>query len=432
MSISGALNSAVSALQAQSQQLSMISDDLANTGTTGYKTVNSSFSDLLTQQTGANTYGSGGVVSTPTRNVTQQGTIATTTTSTNVAIDGNGMFVVENTNSGEIDYTRDGSFTTDSSGNLILNGTYELLGWPTDATGKIEASSTNSTSSLQAVNVDRFASSAAATTKVTLQANLPADAASSASYTSSLAIYDSLGTAQSVDVTWTKSATVSNEWTATLTGPANPTTGATTGTLGGTTSYTIDFNSDGSLASIKDSAGATVTSPTITVSAWNDGAAASSITLSAGTAGTSTGLTQDSSGSTAPTVDIQSQTQDGYAYGKLSSVAIGTDGTVTATYDNGQKLPVYKIPIATFANEDGLEALSGNVYQATAAAGSYTLHQAGTGGAGTTKGSSLESSTVDTSDQFSKMIVAQQAYSAASQVISTAKTMFSDIIQAVR
>lgn len=429
MSIGGALNSAVSALQAQSQQLAMISDNLANSSTIGYKTTNASFSTLVTEQS-STSYASGGVVANSNAAVSAQGLIQSSTVSTNVAIDGNGMFpVTYNTDKKELYFTRNGEFSTDANGNLT-NGSYYLMGWPTDSSGNIQSSDTTSVNGLQTVNVNRYSTSAAGSTSVTLKANLPADESVGGSLTSSVSIYDSLGVAQSVPITYTKTA--ANTWTATVGNPTSSGSGTQSGTAGGNTTYTLDFNSDGSLSNIKDSSGTTVSDMTLTISSWTDGASASAVTMNIGTAGSSDGLTQYASGSTTPSIDVKSTSQDGYAYGRLTSVSVGTDGTVTAKYDNGQKMAIYKIPVATFSNVNGLSSRSDNVYQETSDSGSYTLHVAGSGGSGKIDGGALESSTTDTSGQLSLMIVAQQAYSAASQVISTSNTMFQDLIQAVR
>jgi len=430
MGLLGAMNSAVSALNAQSTQLSLISNNLANSSTVGYKTVSGSFADILSGLSTTSTYDGGGVTATSNQGVTSQGTIATGTSSTDLAIDGNGMFVVKDAD-GSTYFTRDGEFSPDASGNLVLDNTYTLQGWALDTDGNIESTDTTSVSGLTAVNVDRYATAAEASSNVTLQANLPADASAGSTFTSSVSVYDSLGTSQTVPTTWTKSST-SNEWTLTLGNPTNA-SGTQSGTIGGTTSYTVDFSSNGALSSITDSSGNAVTSPTITVSNWDDGASTSSgVTLDLGTAGSTTGLTQYSSGSTSPGIDVESDTQDGFAFGKLDSVAVGTDGIVTATYSSGQELAIYKVPVATFADEDGLAAQSGNVYTATQTSGNYSLAAAGTSGAGTIDGDSLEDSTVDTSTQFSLMITAQQAYSAASQVISTANSMYTTLLDAVR
>ena len=432
MGLGAALNAAVSALQAQSKTLSIISDNLANSSTVGYKSVGSSFASLLTEETSATTYSSAGVVASSTQNVGAQGLISSTSTTTNVAINGNGLFVVTSDKDLSNTYfTRDGEFDTDNEGYLVNNG-YYLMGWPTDSDGQVQSTNVNSVDGLEPININRYTTSAAASTEVTLKANLPADADDGDSFTTSVSVYDSLGVAQDVPLTWTKSTTDSNTWTLSIGNPTSPSTGDETGTIGGNTTYTVTFNSDGTLASVADASGTTVDTATITVASWNDGAAAGDLTLDLGTADSADGLTQYASGSSSPSVDIKSATQDGVAYGTLESVDINEDGTVTANYTNGQSLPIYKIAIATFANEDGLEAKSNNVYQMTAASGSYTLHVAGQGGAGSIQGSSLEQSTVDTADEFSKMIVAQQAYAAASQVISTTTTMFNDLMQAVR
>ena len=429
MSLGGAMSTAVSALNAQSQQLAMISENLANSSTSGYKTVNGDFATLLSGQS-TSKYASGGVTVYTAQNVTMQGQIASTSTTTDMAIDGNGMFVVSTgTDSSDVDFTRDGAFTEDSNGYLTLNSKYYLLGWPTDSSGNITSSDTSSVSGLQAINLNAKSTSAAATSTYTLAQNLPADATVGASFSTSLTMYDSLGVSESVPTTWTKTA--ANTWTMAFSDPVNS-SGTTSGTIGGTTSYTINFNSDGSLGTITDSGGTTVTEPTVTVSSWTDGASASAVSLNLGTADSTTGLTQYSSGDTTPAIDKKSSSQDGYAYGSLTGVTVGTDGTITASYSNGQTIPIYKVAVATFANEDGVSAKSDNVYQMTRSSGSYTLHEAGTGGAGSIDGSSLESSTTDTAGQMSLMIVAQQAYSAAAQVISTSKAMYDTLMQAAR
>ena len=203
MGLLGAMNSAVSALNAQSTQLSLISNNLANSSTVGYKTVSGSFADILSGLSTTSTYDGGGVTATSNQGVTSQGTIATGTSSTDLAIDGNGMFVVKDAG-GSTYFTRDGEFSPDASGNLVLDNTYTLQGWALDTDGNIESTDTTSVSGLTAVNVDRYATAAEASSNVTLQANLPADASAGSTFTSSVSVYDSLGTSQTVPTTWTK------------------------------------------------------------------------------------------------------------------------------------------------------------------------------------------------------------------------------------
>jgi flagellar hook protein FlgE len=154
--------------------------------------------------------------------------------------------------------------------------------------------------------------------------------------------------------------------------------------------------------------------------------------MNLGTVGKTDGLSQYASGATSPAVDVTSIASDGLAYGKLSSVAVGDNGTVNATYSNGQTIAIYKIPVATFTAPDQLQAKSDGLYAATAASGSAVVQTSGTNGAGTIYGSELESSTTDTNTEFSSMISAQQAYSAASQVITAVNKMFDTLISSMR
>jgi flagellar hook protein FlgE len=420
MSLTGALSSAISALSAQSQSLSMISDNIANANTTGYKTTSAMFDDLVTASSNATAYASGGVTVSGRANITQQGLLSATTNATDVAISGSGFFTVTDaTSGGTTSYTRNGAFTTDTEGYLENNG-YYLEGWRTDAKGNVVGDT--STASLQAINTEVATTSGSATTTTTIAANLPSDASTGDTYTSSMTVYDSLGNASSIQITWDK--TGSNTWSASF---GNPTSASDSSTTTGTSSgsVAITFNSDGSLAST------TPSSPTVSVTGWTDGAADSTIALNLGTVGKTDGLTQYASGETSPAVNVTSITSDGLAYGTLSSIAIGKNGVVNATYSNGQTIPIYKIAVATFSDPNGLAAHSDGIYSATVDSGNATVQTSGSNGAGTIYGSELESSTTDTSGQFSNMISAQQAYSAASQVITTVDKMFDTLISAV-
>ena len=605
-----AMNSAVSALQAQQAALSTVSDNLANSATTGYKAVTTQFNDLLTQNGVGLSYPAGGVAATARQNVLAQGLVQSSSSdlTTDMAITGNGMFAVSNGLGGAQDsFTRNGAFDTDNSGNLVLSGTnYYLLGWPTDAKGNVTAANPDNVASLQNVNINKFNSSATATTQYSLEANMPAEAQSDAytmSYQSSasppttenlsmaystlntnvevngvstteyqlsvtasnttatitgsdgststagqpltydvfvdgsgnvvqansntgasvtwplsfapsdiggttpstagltnavdssgnslnltwqdlgtpfsektsMSVYDSLGVQQTFPVTWT--AAGNNDWIMTVSSPTTPDGSTQTGTLSDSSgntvsnySYQVSFNSDGTLNSISglptlseddssgtptftqntDSSGNPATAPTgangapVLSATWFDGAASSlagttgAINVNLGTAGAigtgkTDGLSQFDTGETDPSIDVKGTPQNGVQYGQLTGVSVdATTGEVIASYDNGQKVPIYKIPVVTFPNENGLSAQSDGVYQQTSQSGNYTLNAAGSNGAGTITGQALEQSNVDTSTEFSNMISAQQAYSAASQVIGTDKDMFTSLIQVIQ
>jgi flagellar hook protein FlgE len=263
----------------------------------------------------------------------------------------------------------------------------------------------------------------------------------------SMAVYDSLGVEQTFPVTWT--ATGDNTWLMTVGTPTDAAGTLTTGELkdsAGSTvssySYEVNFNSDGTLGTFNALPTATGMAPTTTagtpelLATWNDGAAPSTgstaITLNLGTTGTTSGLSQFDTGETTPLIAVKNTSQNGVQYGQLTGVSVDTAGDVIASYDNGQKVPIYKIPVVTFPNENGLTAKTDGVYEQSGLSGNVTLNQAGTNGAGTIDGSSLESSTVNTSVEFSNMITAQQAYSSASKVISTDTAMFTALLQVIQ
>jgi flagellar hook protein FlgE len=431
MSLSGALSSAISALNAQSSSLAMIGDNIANADTVGYKTTSAMFEQLVTGSSSSKAYSSGGVSVSGRSNISQQGLLAATTNPTDVAIQGSGFFVSTNSLAagGTIFYTRNGAFSTDNAG-YLENGGYYLEGWRTDAEGNITGTG------LEPINTRIALSNGGATTKTAIAANLPADAVintatppaaptDGSTFNSSTTVYDSLGQPHSLNITWTKTA--ANTWTAQMASPD----GAVNTTAPATDTFVITFNGDGSLNTVTPTDVTTGTSP-LSIN-WTNGATTSAIALDFGSqAGGTDGLTQLASGSTTPAVSNFSANSDGISFGTLSSIAVGKDGVVQATYSNGQTIPIYKIAVATFADPNGLVAHSGGMYTSTAESGNATLQTSGQNGAGTIYGSELESSTTDTTGQFSNMISAQQAYSAASQVVTSVNKMFDTLISAMR
>ncbi|AXS41583.1 flagellar hook protein FlgE [Breoghania sp. L-A4] len=419
MSLTGALNSAVSSLYAQSQALATVADNLANSGTTAYKANSTSFESLVASASSSGS--SGGVSATTRANNTAQGLLVSSSSDTSLAIDGSGYFVVSSDIDGsDANYTRNGEFSVDSDGYLVNNGNY-LLGWETDADGNVIGGT--SETSLVAIDTDAIQSSVGATTEIDIQANLPADAEIGSTYETTLEVYDSLGSGSTVTATWEKTA--ENTWELSLADPVLSSTGVASGTTS-SDPIEITFNSDGTLASTNPAAAE------LTISGWTTGAAASTISLSLGTTGKTDGLTQYASDSSTPSITGQTVTQNGIAYGNLTGIEISDNGSVIANFDNGEAQTIYKIPIATFANANGLTEMSNGVYARSTTSGSSVLQFAGAGGAGEINGGWLESSTTDTSNEFSSMLAAQQAYSASSQIMSTASDMFDTLINSVR
>ncbi len=724
MSLYGALFSGVSGLSAESSAMGAISDNISNVNTIGYKETDVNFQTLVTAQVSTTQYSPGGVQSKPRTGVNVQGLLQSTSSSTDVAISGQGFFVVNSDSnpladgSGEFAYTRAGSFTVDKNGYLQNTGGYYLQGWPLtnwDGTNTATHQVINGTNymaaykntngqftyintgaidptNLQSLNLNSIAGTAAATTSISLGANLPSGDTVGATHQTNLLEYDSLGNSHNVLMTWTKvgqnawsvsalppegskvvelkdgsassnvyaasgrldmtAVPTSGSFTATIDGQtftfnagagtdgspvnnlyvdptgvtstgvysssmaseinkaflteysgasttgnifssATPFAGGTSSTLAGAansgtsvikitvngTSTSIDVSGDTTAQAITAINAKTSTTG---VTAWDNGGNISyystnasgvdPVISSAGTSSTdtnlmlpggvtttiaSTGLTYASQvagtgsivinqydtnsahtitlagltslkangsmvleqayaptspdtfnidplaatvysgttgtagGPTTPAITFngdgtpsainistmaiqwangsQDQTtagttgvsppitlslgnlnvsngmtqlsgnyqlsfnsQNGAKFGNFSGISIGTDGIVTAQFDNGVTRPIFQIPVATFVNPDGMQSLTGNVFLGTDVSGSGTLRVAGTSGAGQTDQSSLEASTVDIGTQFTDMIVTQRAYSAAAKVITTANSMLDDLINVIR
>jgi flagellar hook protein FlgE len=188
---------------------------------------------------------------------------------------------------------------------------------------------------------------------------------------------------------------------------------------------TMSFNSDGTLATADTSSATPTGSVNITIP-WStsSGLAGQTVSLNMGTVGSSNGVTQFDSAST-----MTNSTVDGALFGSLSGVTIDQSGFVTANFSNGLSQKIYQLPLATFTNPNGLQAASGNAYQASATSGVATVSEASTGGAGSIDSNSLEASTVDLATEFTNLITTQRAYEASSKIITTAAQMLDQLMQ---
>ncbi len=425
MSLYAALTSAVSALQAQSTAMAAVSQNIANASTTAYKTTNVSFQSLVTGNTSNSTNAAGSVVTSVSQSMQLQGQISTTDVETNIAIDGGGFFITSNAQDNTpsaYTYSRNGEFSTDADGFLINSEKNYLLGWQTDENGTILATNSNDLNSLKVIDVSAVTGSAEATAEVTFDLNLPADANVADTYITSFELYDALGVSHTIEQTWTKTA--ANTWNLAMADPyLTSDSSVTSGTLA-PANITVTFSGTGKLASY--------TTNSFSITGFTTGSADSALTFDMGTVGDANGLTQYSSSTSTPDVEITLIDSDGVRYGQLSGIAISEEGLVTAAFDNGLRQVIYQIPIATFSNPQGLTHVDGTVYDENEAAGNYNLQLPGGGNAGQIIASALELSTTDTSTEFNKMIVAQQAYSSAAQVISTVSEMYDTLNNAVR
>jgi flagellar hook protein FlgE len=385
MSIMGA---AVSGMNADTTWLSSISQNVANANTTGYKNSQTSFSALVDQASTTSFDAAGVMTNTMSLNSVQGTVVGGQSAVTDLAVQGNGFFVVSDA-AGDIFLTRDGSFVPDASGNLVNSDGYYLMGYNTqNGPANITA---NSLTGMQMVNVDQAGEQATASTTGAFAVNLPSTAATNQTETTSLVAYDDLGASQNVSINMTK--TGANTWQMQ----------ATTST--GTTTATLAFDpTTGGLATLTPRGGATATGDALTIPV--PGGQPLSLDLS--------GMTQLAAGYTVNTANV-----NGNAPSSVTGVTIGTDGTLSFQFSNGQTVAGYQIPLANVPSADNLTSVSGNAYQANFASGPTTVGIPGTSGFGTIASSSLESSTVDLATELTEMIDAQSAYEANSKSFQT-------------
>ena len=427
MSINSAMLSGVSGLIANSAALGAISDNIANVNTVGYKENSTQFEDLVTSQATAGNYNSGGVQANVTQLVSQQGQFTQTQSATDLAINGDGFFVVSATAAGLSStsgptFTRAGSFTPDANGNLENTAGLYLQGWAADSSGNITTSPSDLTK-LSTININSVADAPNPTSTASVNFNLDAtttattgytagsmaSGATTPSFTTGLTVFDGQGGQHTVNLDFLK--TGSNTWQveAVAQPPGDVTT--TNGLVG---SGTLSFDSNGALTS-----GGTL-SLTLPYTDTGLGSQTIALDLGGGGAGAATQF--------ATTSTVNSTAGDGGLPGTLTKVSVGTDGKVTADFSNGATRTIAQVAVATFPDPDGLAAATGNAYQATNQSGTFNLKQPEVGGAGSIQSDELESSTVDLSTEFTNLIITQRAYSAASKIITTADQMLQELI----
>jgi flagellar hook protein FlgE len=461
MGVFSALTTAVSGMQAQSYALENISGNIANSRTAGFKRVDTSFSDLV-PDSALNRQVAGSVAAYSRSTNTIQGDLSATSISTNVAINGDGFFVVDQRLSGlgantqfanQNLYTRRGDFDFDADGYLVNGAGYYLKGLKLDSvTGQLIGTQP------EVLRITKEQFPAKATTSIEYRANLPSTPSTKnhrdnptvagselldpADFTGanpmttntvvgsdmttflnqsiaggSVTVYDSLGQATSVELRWAKTAkasagppAVEDTWSLFV--------AENTGATGAAVAYrrvpsNITFGPTGQLTS-----GATIALPTMTIG----GTTVTGISLTTG----GNGLTQN--GDVSGEVDARSIRQDGYTAGTLDRVSVSAEGMVVGTFSNGQVVALAQLSVAQFNAANALKRLDGGAFEETIESGAPIV------GLGTSQliGGNVEQSNTDIADEFSKMIVTQQAYSANTKVITTAQEMLRDVFSIIR
>ena len=408
MSIFGAMHTSVSGMNAQSSRLSVLSDNIANSDTVGYKAASTQFETILDNQT-QSTLASSGVTTRVRYGVSQQGLVQTTNSATDLAIQGQGFFVVTN-GSGAPVLTRAGAFVPDASGQLVNTAGYRLMG--TDLSNGTTGTAGNGVSGLSPITMDTSGLVAQASTKSELSFNLPSAStaiaaaklpstnSANAAFTSktSIVAYDNLGAKVTLDVYYAK--TGDNSWEASVYNAADAAGGGgfpyASGALAKTT---LAFDpSNGKLSGQSN----------LSVAIPNGGTM--SLDMSRATQ-----LASDFAVTTSQT--------DGNAPSAFSKIAIGSDGLVSAVYQNGTSIPRFRIALANVPSADNLTPLGGNVYAQSATSGMAVVGASDTAGLGSIVSSALETSTVDIASELTDMIETQRSYTANSKAFQVGTDM---------
>jgi flagellar hook protein FlgE len=402
----------LSGLEATSSSLNNIANNLANLNTDGYKDQNLSFSDIFNQAqaTSGNgdpiQTGTGVQVAGTTANFSN-GTVSSTGISSNMALQGNGFFIVQNASG--TSYTRAGDFTVNESGQLCTQSGELVMGY--QATNGVVATD----GTLGPISVNQASTMpGVASTSFQMNTNLDSSAAVGTSFSTPITVYDSLGTAQTLSVNYTN--TSPNNWSYSVTLPASATGG--TGTPTTVASGNLAFSSSGQL-----------TSPTGSIAGINltglaDGAAPMSLSWNLNDASGNPSVTQQNATSATATTN-----QNGYGVGSLTGYSVMPDGTVQGQFSNSKTLALGQVAVASFSNTQGLTQVGQNDYKASFSSGAPVVGQAGAGGNGTITGGSVEASNVSLADEFAKMIVAQQGYSANAKALTTMNQISQTTIQ---
>ncbi len=406
-----ALWAGISGLNASAKEMDVIANNVANVNTIGYKAGKTFFSDVLSQSISGGSSGSmqvgRGVEVSEVGTLFGPGSFESTGNATDVAIDGDGFFIV-NDQDGASYYTRAGAFHLDSNGNLVDTNGYKLQGYNFfgAATGMITD-----------ISLRNVQSAPATTTTFSIGANLDSETVVGDTYNTTQTVYDSLGEKHSLGITYTRAADVApatGTWTLAI---------ALDGvTAGVPTTTTLEFDVDGNLIGAADNSiafGATLPS---------------GATIGAGGVLTWDMTSMDALSMTgyASTSVIKSLTNDGYASGLLKSLSVRNDGTIGGFFTNGQTSDLAQIVLADFDNTWGLRKMGSNLFGETVTSGPAIRNVPGASGMGNVSANSLEMSNTDIATEFINMITAQKSYSANARVITTEDAMLTELINIKR
>jgi flagellar hook protein FlgE len=405
----GSLYSGISGLKANTSAMAVIGDNIANVDTTGFKSSKVSFANIFSSTLSRTGLEIGrGVSLNGVNSKWESGSLENTSSSTDLSVNGTGLFIVNDPSTAIAYYTRAGQFEWDNEGNLVTPDGFIVQGYSIAADGTV--------GTIGDIVLPNGTSAPSATTNISFGMNLDGDAADGDTFTSSITTYDSLGSEVVLDVVFTYDET-NTEWDWTVT----PSVGTSTST------GSITFDADGVLSS-------PAANPTIVVDDgaggnFPNGAAPLSITW---TMVDATGVSDGSITGYSSESTKTAQTQDGYPSGSLQSVSVDEDGYFTGIYSNGSMIPFAQVALADFPSYSGLSKMGSNLYAASLSSGQALVSAPNTASLGSVAPSTLEMSNVDLASEFVEMITTQRAYQANSKVITTSDEILQELINIKR
>lgn len=432
MSIFGTMRTGVSGMNAQANKLGTVGDNIANASTTGYKRASTSFSSLVLPSS-SGSYASGGVQSNVRYSISEQGNLSYTTSSTDLAIQGNGFFVVQD-GAGTPYLTRAGSFQKNSEGFLENAAGFKLMGYPYGANPP--AAVVNGFTGLEAININDFGLTASPSTQGSFPANLnrdeavvaagsrPSDnvATSKVGAKTSLTAFDSGGAKVLYDFYYTRidnDASGNPQWEVSVYRQDQSTNGGFP--------YTA---TPPAAAPVKASVTLTFDPATNKLTSGSDKA----ITINDDTSGVAQAIDIDLSQMTQFSAKFTPGTAvlNGNGPSQIKDVEIGKDGLVTAVYQDGGRRNIYQLALATVPSIDNLSPQNGNVYLPSNESGVVTIGFAQSGSFGYIQKGALEGSNVDIASELTDMIESQRIYTANSKVFQTGSDLMDVLINLKR
>lgn len=429
MSLSSSLNAGVAGLSVNATRLAVISDNIANSSTNGYRRADVDFASLVTPSA-SNAFSAGGVAAKTYRDVVSSGSLIGTGNSTDISVSGRGMLPVTTVGSVDVNTAErpfqmvaTGAFTRDESGFLVTRSGLALLGWPTDADGQLLGAVTReSPTSLVPVQISPFLTASEPTTRMNLGINLPATETEAGAtgniFETTIEYFDSVGRDHMIRVEFTPvvpATGASNQWRAAFYDSAD----------GGTVPVAeidVEFDSTrggrGALLSVTP-VGGVAYDPVTGIAQVN--VADGPIDIFIGSPGIDGGLIQLDS----PFAPIN-VSKNGAPAGNLQTLRVNDQGQLQAIYDTGQIRTLFQIPLVNVPNPNGLIALDGQAFAPSPESGGIYLWDANAGPVGGVVGFALQQSTVDVARELTDLIQTQRAYSSNATTIRTVDEMLQE------